>query len=174
VVIEDFERTIAAFYDAVEKNDTAAFNKIDKNFIRHNIGDKSGPDGFRGSRLCLLTAIDNNNYEMVTELLGLEFRTPDNNDALAFAAGKAIYTKGDYDILDYMLSRLNRYGDKLYSFKGTSAGNTALTYILQNNNYLLKYGWNGIRVIFHRLWEKQDKYREQIIHHIITLETDGN
>jgi len=110
---------------------------------------------------------------MVFELLGMKFGTPRDNDALAFAASIAIETK-DYKILDYMISSLNFYGERLYSSTGTWGKKTVLTYILQNDDYLIKKGLKEIKHIFSSLWSVQDKDKEQIIFYIIELNTNNN
>jgi len=166
---ENFKRDAEAFYIAVKNDDRNTFKELIKsigvNLIKYS---HEGEDGQP-----ILNAIRNNNDEMVYDLLGLNFGTQRDNDALAFAASIAIDTK-DYKILDYLLSRLNIYGEKLYSRKGTSGGKTALTYILQNDDYLFKKGFREINRIFDSLWRFQDKHKEQIIYYVIELKTDDN
>jgi ankyrin repeat protein len=168
---ENFIRDATNYFEAVKKGDRETFKELNgsigKNLVNY------GPE----SEEVILNAIANRDDETVYTLLGEGFRTlnNENKDALAFAAKVALEKdEKSYEILDYMLKNLYVYGNKLYSRNGTYEGETALAYILQNDDYLIKKGLKEIKHIFRQLWKFQDKNKEQIIFYIIELDTNNN
>jgi len=170
LVYEKFLRDASVYFEAIKKDDRDTFEElhgiIGRNLVNHG----------HESQEAILYAIQNKDNKIVSTLLGEGFRTLYNKDALAFAASVAMEKDAkSYEILDYMLRNIYAYGGRLYSRTGTYEGETALSYILQNNHYLAEKGWEEIIRIFNSLWSSQDiNNREQIIYYIIKLKTDNS